>query len=43
MLADITVLSDDILKMPPEKIRDAKVALTIFNGREVYRAANILR
>jgi predicted amidohydrolase YtcJ len=43
MLADITVLSDDILKMPPEKIRDAKVALTIFNGREVYRAANLLR
>lgn len=43
MLADLTVLSDDILKMPSEKIRDAKVALTIFDGREVYRAKNILR
>lgn len=36
MLADFIVLSDDILSIAPEKIRDIKVSRTIVNGKEVY-------
>jgi predicted amidohydrolase YtcJ len=38
MLADLVELSDDILAIAPEKIRDIKVVRTIVNGIEVYRA-----
>ncbi|HSM78712.1 MAG TPA: amidohydrolase family protein, partial [Bryobacteraceae bacterium] len=40
MLADLAVLSGDILNIPPEKIWDTKVVLTVFDGREVYRATS---
>jgi predicted amidohydrolase YtcJ len=36
MLADIAVLSDDIFTLPPEKIENAKVDITIFDGRVIY-------
>jgi hypothetical protein len=36
-LADIVVLSDDILTIAPEQIRNVRVELTIFDGRVVYR------
>ena len=28
---------DDLFKIPPQEIHKAKVTLTIFDGREVYR------
>jgi predicted amidohydrolase YtcJ len=34
--ADIAVLSDDIFTIPPDRIRDVRVDLTIFDGRVVY-------
>jgi len=37
-LADLIVLSDDILTMDPIKIKDAKVEMTIFNGEIIYQA-----
>ena len=37
MLADLIVLSDDIFKMPPESIASARVAVTVIDGRVVYR------
>jgi len=37
-LADITVLSKDVLRCPPDEIPDAKVELTIVGGRVVYEA-----
>lgn len=36
-LADLIVLSDDILTIDPIKIKDAKVELTIFNGEIIYQ------
>jgi hypothetical protein len=38
-LADLVVLSQDILRLPPERVREAKVDLTVFGGRIVYRRA----
>ena len=35
-LADLVVLSDDIFAIPPEKIADTKVDMTIFDGRIIY-------
>lgn len=37
-LADLVVLSRDILTIPPEEILKTKVVVTIFNGRVVYQA-----
>jgi hypothetical protein len=37
-LADITVLTKDITKVPDEEIRTAKVAYTIVGGKIVYQA-----
>jgi predicted amidohydrolase YtcJ len=37
MLADIVVLSHDIFETPPERIAGASVAVTIFDGKVVYR------
>ena len=36
--ADLALLSGDILHMPADKIRDAKVVLTVKDGRTVYDA-----
>ena len=36
-LADITVLSKDILRVPDDEIKSAKVAYTIINGKIVYK------
>ncbi len=35
-LADFVILSDDIFTIDPVKIRDAKVMLTVVNGKVVY-------
>ena len=35
-LADLVVLSDDILTIKPEKIQNVKVLMTIFDGKIVY-------
>jgi predicted amidohydrolase YtcJ len=36
-LADLVVVRPDLFKIPPQEIHNARVALTIFDGREVYR------
>ncbi|ULQ51783.1 amidohydrolase [Flavihumibacter fluvii] len=38
MLADFVLLSDDLFKVAPEKIKDVKVIRTILNGKLVYDA-----
>lgn len=35
-LADLVVISDDILSVPPESIEKARVAMTIFDGKVIY-------
>ena len=37
-LADVVVLSRDIMTLPPEEILQARVEMTIVNGRVVYEA-----
>jgi predicted amidohydrolase YtcJ len=37
--ADFVVLSQDLLALPPERLLEAKVLLTVMSGRETYRAA----
>jgi predicted amidohydrolase YtcJ len=37
MLADLVVLSSNIFEMPPSRITEASVAVTIFDGKVVYR------
>jgi len=37
-LADVLVLDTDLFAIPPEKIRDVKVVVTVVGGRIVYRA-----
>ena len=39
MFADIAVLSDDLFTIPPEKIENAKVDITIFDGRVIFERA----
>jgi predicted amidohydrolase YtcJ len=36
-LGDIVVLSDDIFQIPPEKIKDVRVVLTVVGGKIVYQ------
>lgn len=36
-LADLIVLSDDILTIDPVKIKDVKIEMTIFNGEIIYQ------
>jgi len=36
-LADMVVLSDDLFSIPPEKIKDAHVVLTLVGGQVVYQ------
>jgi predicted amidohydrolase YtcJ len=42
-LADMVVISDDILAIPPSAIRDLKVLQTIVGGRVVYEAQALPR
>ena len=35
--ADVVVLSDDLFSIPPEKIKDVHVVLTVVGGRVVYQ------
>lgn len=35
-LADLIILSDDILTIDPNKIKDAKVEMTLFDGKVIY-------
>jgi predicted amidohydrolase YtcJ len=37
--ADLVVLSEDILQLPPERIHEAEVRLTLFRGKPVFAAA----
>jgi predicted amidohydrolase YtcJ len=37
MLADFTVLSEDLFSMPAEKIRETKILLTVVNGKEAFK------
>ena len=37
-LADLVVLSDDILAGPPEGILKTRVLLTVLGGQDTYRA-----
>lgn len=37
MLADLVIFSDDIFGLPPEKLLDAVVSVTIFGGQVVYK------
>jgi predicted amidohydrolase YtcJ len=39
-VADLVILSDNIFKMEPAKIRDTKVLLTIMGGKVVYRSSD---
>jgi predicted amidohydrolase YtcJ len=36
MLADMVILSADIFEAPPERLLDARVETTIFDGKVVY-------
>jgi predicted amidohydrolase YtcJ len=36
--ADLVLLSDDLFKISPDKIKDAKTVWTVVGGRQVYRA-----
>lgn len=40
MLADFTVLNENIFEIVPEKIKDVKVIKTIVNGKEVYHQSH---
>jgi predicted amidohydrolase YtcJ len=35
--ADLVVVSDNLFEIPPERIKDARVLLTLVGGKEVYR------
>jgi len=37
-LADVVVLSDDLFRIPPERIKDVHVEITIVGGRIVYKS-----
>jgi predicted amidohydrolase YtcJ len=37
-LADVVVLSDDLFRIPPERIKDVRVDITILGGRVVYKS-----
>jgi predicted amidohydrolase YtcJ len=37
MLADIVVLSTDVFALPPERLLEAEVVVTIMDGKIVYR------
>jgi predicted amidohydrolase YtcJ len=38
-LADFVVLSQDLLAVPPERVKDTKVLLTVLGGQDTHRAS----
>jgi predicted amidohydrolase YtcJ len=38
LLADLVVLSDDILSLPPSRLLEVKVLLTVMDGQDTFRA-----
>ena len=40
LLADLVVLSDDIVTVPPAQILKTRVLLTVLGGRDTYRAGD---
>jgi len=36
-LADIVILSDNLLKISPSKIKDVKILTTIFDGKIIFQ------
>ncbi|MGB8319788.1 MAG: amidohydrolase family protein, partial [Ignavibacteriaceae bacterium] len=36
-IADLVVLSENIFKIPPEKIKDVKIDMTVFDGEIIYK------
>jgi predicted amidohydrolase YtcJ len=40
MLADIVIWSSDIFSLPVDRVKDASVAMTIFDGRVVYERSS---
>ena len=36
-LADIVILSDNLLEIDPSKIKDVEIKTTIFNGKIIYQ------
>ncbi len=41
MLADVVIWSSDIFALPVEKVKDAEVTMTIFDGRIVYQSDSL--
>jgi predicted amidohydrolase YtcJ len=39
--ADVIVLSDNLFDLPPDKVKDARVLLTLVGGQEVYRSPDL--
>jgi hypothetical protein len=39
--ADLIVLSDDLFALPPEKVKEARVLLTLVGGEEVHRSPDL--
>ncbi|MCK4297842.1 MAG: amidohydrolase family protein, partial [Candidatus Marinimicrobia bacterium] len=35
-LADFVIINKDIINIPPEEIRDARVMMTVVDGKVVY-------
>ena len=42
-LADIVVLSDDLFSIPPERIKEAHVVITVVGGKVVFRSEPFVR
>ena len=40
LLADIVVLSQDLFAIPPMRIHETRVDLTVFDGRPIYQRQN---
>lgn len=43
LLADIAVFSQDLFKIEPIRIHETKVALTVFNGKVIYRDGKLFQ
>lgn len=43
MLADVVILATDVFSHPPERREDIAVAITVFDGKVVYRAAESVK